>query len=115
MTQATPAPTLLDTLARLSAAEDLFDCLGLDYTPEVLNVSRLHVMKRFGAYLRETDFTGLDAEEVASRCRAALSRAHEDFVISSPLQEKVFKVFETKASERKAAFVSLDSLAIVKS
>ncbi len=112
MTQATP--TLLDTLARLSAAEDLFDCLGLDYAPEVLNVSRLHVMKRFGAYLRETDFTGLDAEEVANRCRAALSRAHEDFVTSSPLQEKVFKVFETKASARQAAFVSLDSLAIVR-
>ena len=114
MTQAPPRSETLEALARLSSAEDIFAFLGLEPAPAVLNVARLHIMKRFGAYLRATDFAGLSEEEVANQCRAALTKAHDDFVESSPLQEKVFKVFETQAARQKARFVGLETLTIAK-
>jgi len=102
----------LDTLSRLSSAEDIFAFLGLVPEAEVLNVSRLHVMKRFGAYLSQTDCTGRTEAEVADLCREALLRAQADFRASSPLQEKVFKVFETQAARQKARFVGLETLTV---
>lgn len=110
----TTPETTLDALARLSSAEDIFAFLGLEPVPEVLQVARLHIMKRFGAYLRETDFTGLPEAEVACLCRDALIRAQEDFIASTPLQEKVFKVFETQAAKQKSRFVGLETIRIAK-
>ena len=96
----------------LSSAEDIFAYLCLAYEADVLNVSRLHIMKRFGAYLRDTDFSGLDQVDVRLRCRETLERAYLDFVESTPLQEKVFKVFRDEEEKLKARFVDLDSLTV---
>jgi len=111
----TPQSPTLDALAKLSSAEDIFAFLGLTPEPGVLNSSRLHIMKRFGAYLQETDFTGLSEAAVAEGCRAALARAQADFIASTPLKEKVFKVFETQAAKQKAKFVGLDTIKIARS
>ena len=108
------SPTLA-ALANLSSAEDIFAFLGIAPIREVLNSSRLHIMKRFGAYLRETDMTGLDEEAILAHARDALLRAQADFVASTPLQEKVFKVFETQAAKQKARFVGLETLKVTKS
>lgn len=105
---------LLDRLSRLSSAEEIFAVLGLGPDVQVLNVSRLHVMKRFGAYLAQTDFASRTEAEVADLCRAALLRAQEDFRASTPLQEKVFKVFETQAGRQKARFVGLETLTVAR-
>ncbi|MFD2175239.1 nitrogenase stabilizing/protective protein NifW [Rhodobacter lacus] len=112
MTTEPQSPTL-EALSRLSSAEDMFAHLGLEPDRHILNVARLHIMKRFGTYLRETDFSGHSEEEVLALTREALSRAHDDFVASTPLAEKVFKVFETQAARQANKFVGLDSLKIV--
>ncbi|PTV94568.1 nitrogenase-stabilizing/protective protein [Rhodobacter aestuarii] len=111
MTTETESPTL-DALMKLSSAEDMFAYLGLEPDRHILNVARLHIMKRFGSYLRSTDFSGQSEDEVLAQTREALARAHDDFVASTPLAEKVFKVFETQAARQANKFVGLDSLKI---
>ncbi|WP_192250835.1 nitrogenase stabilizing/protective protein NifW [Mesorhizobium caraganae] len=106
-----------DILARLrglSAAEEFFAVLGVSYDPKVLNVSRLHIMKRVGQYLAEEDFSGLPDQVIAARVRATLERAYEDFAISSPLTHRVFKVLKDHDPNKPAtaghAFVPFDSV-----
>ncbi|MEI8703081.1 MAG: nitrogenase stabilizing/protective protein NifW [Mesorhizobium sp.] len=106
-----------DVLARLkglSAAEEFFAVLGVSYDPKVLNVSRLHIMKRVGQYLAEEDFSGLPDQVIAARVRAMLERAYEDFAVSSPLTHRVFKVLKDHDPDRSctpgSTFVPFDSV-----
>lgn len=103
---------VLDHIEKLSSAEDIFTYLLLPYDQEVVNVSRLHIMKRFGAYLRDMDVTGLDHEAVFLNARQTLKRAYGDFIDSTPLREKVFKVFTDEEEKLKAKFVGLDTLKV---
>src|ERR1035438_370710 len=45
--------TVLEQLTKLSSAEDYFRFLGVSYDPAVLNVARLHILRRMGDNLRE--------------------------------------------------------------
>ncbi|MES0212028.1 nitrogenase stabilizing/protective protein NifW [Mesorhizobium sp. M0028] len=105
---------ILARLKRLSAAEEFFAVLGVSYDPKVLNVSRLHIMKRVGQYLAEEDFSGLPDQVIAARVRATLERAYEDFAVSSPLTHRVFKVLKDHDPNKPATpgrtFVPLDSV-----
>jgi len=112
MPQDFEATGVLDHLARLSSAEEIFTYLLLPYRQDVVNVARLHILKRFGAYLRGTDFEGHDQQELFLDCRKALKRAHDDFVASTPLQEKVFKVLRDGDTRQRARFVGLDQLTL---
>ncbi len=99
---------LTRSLAQLSSAEEFLDFFGVAYEQPVVNVSRLHILKRFYQYLRHE--TGLiDREEAMqrNRYRELLTRAYQDFVDSTPAQEKVFKVFQDTAGQQ---HVSVDSL-----
>ena len=103
---------LLDRLRSLSAAEEFFDVLKVPYDPEVLRVARLHILRRMGQYLSEQPLsatTGDTAEEEA--CRDTLARAYNDFVASSPLQERVFKVLKDAVAPANVGFVSLSDIA----
>ncbi len=94
-----------DILARLkglSAAEEFFAVLGVSYDPKVLNVSRLHIMKRMGQYLAEVDFSDLSDRVIAARVRITLERAYEDFATSSPLTHRVFKVLRDHDPDKPA-------------
>ena len=107
----TPAPAPSDDLdrqlARLSAAEEFFDFFGVPFEQPVLNVNRLHILKRFSQYLRRSGSgEGLDVQGRRRHCRGLLVRAYEDFVHSTAAQEKVFKVFESAA----ARTVSLETM-----
>ena len=103
---------VLEHIDNLSSAEDIFTYLLLPHDQEVLNVSRLHIMKRFGAYLKETDFAGLDQEGIFLKCRSVLKQAYCDFIDSTPLKEKVFKVFRDEEEKLKARFVGVDTLTL---
>jgi nitrogenase-stabilizing/protective protein len=99
---------LLQQLGRLSAAEEFFALLGVDYDQTVINVNRLHILKRFNQYMRTTaSVTGLDDTALRDTCRELLTRAYQDFVRSTPKQEKVFKVFQDADGQQQ---VSLDKL-----
>lgn len=101
---------VLDHIGRLSSADEIFRYLLLPFEQEVLNVSRLHIMKRFGSYLKEVDLSGKDEEAIFLECRLVLKRAYNDFTTSTPIDEKVFKVHQEEDEKRKARFVGLDAL-----
>ncbi|WP_112829764.1 nitrogenase stabilizing/protective protein NifW [Rhizobium cremeum] len=104
---------ILERLRGLSSAEDFFHALGILYDERVLNVARLHILKRMGQYLAEEDFEGLPDRVIAARARSTLERAYSDFEATSPLSQRLFKVLKDhdpdKPAERRGAFVSLDA------
>lgn len=93
---------LAEELDRLESAEAFFEYFGLAYDPHTLNVSRLHILKRFNQYLSQAG--GIDASDPAlarGRCRVLLARAYEDFVASSGIEQKVFRVFQRARGEHR--------------
>lgn len=85
---------ILAQLNKASSAEDFFTLLGIDYDARVVNVARLHILRRMGQYLASEDFSGLPDVAVAERCKSVLERAYADFVASSPIDQRVFKVLK---------------------
>jgi nitrogenase-stabilizing/protective protein len=111
----TPAPaqaSILDQLNRLSSAEEFFSLLGVDYDPKVVSVVRLHILRRMGQYLKGEDFGGLSDAVVAERCKAVLQQAYQDFLASTPMQERVFKILQDAVASPKKQinFVQLNTL-----
>jgi nitrogenase-stabilizing/protective protein len=99
---------LLQQLGGLSAAEEFFALLGVDYDQAVVNVNRLHILKRFNQYMRTTaSVAELDDSALRTTCKELLTRAYQDFVRSTPQQEKVFKVFQDAEGQQQ---VSLDKM-----
>jgi nitrogenase-stabilizing/protective protein len=72
---------ILAQLNKASSAEDFFALLGVDYDPKHVNVVRLHILRRMGQYLVSEDFAGM-------------AQAYADFIASSPLDQRVFKVLK---------------------
>lgn len=90
-----PTETLQTDLARLSSAEDFFDYFALPYDRAILNVSRLHILKRFNQYLAKAGgLEKLSGREAYGRCREFLAQAYRDFLSSSGIEEKIFRVFQ---------------------
>lgn len=104
--------TLMQQIAELSSAEDFFLFFHLPFEPAVVQICRLHIMKRMGQYLREADLSGLTDRDAFLAIRLTLKRAYADFVDSTPLREKVFKVFADKERELAGNFVSLGSIGL---
>jgi len=86
---------LTQRLMQLSTAEEFLQFFAIPFDEAVVNVSRLHILKRFYQYLhREGGLDALDAVALHARYRTLLAAAYDDFVHSTPAQEKVFKVFQ---------------------
>jgi nitrogenase-stabilizing/protective protein len=86
--------TLQTELAALSSAEDFFDYFAVPYDRAILDVSRLHILKRFNQYLaRAGGLEQLDEAGAYRRCREFLAQAYRDFLGSSGLEQKLFRVF----------------------
>jgi len=106
-------PNVLEQLKKTSTAEDFFSLLAVDYDPKLLNVARLHILRRMGQYLVSEDFTGVSNADVAVRCKAVLQQAYQDFVESSPIDQRVFKVLKDAVAPPKPVqkpFVPLTTL-----
>ena len=98
--------TVLEQLTKLSSAEDFFGFLGVPYDPAVLNVARLHILRRMGDNLRAG---GMEPDETKARAyfRAHLERAYQDFVTSTPIKERVFKVHRDAVQPKVTPLVHL--------
>jgi nitrogenase-stabilizing/protective protein len=103
--------TVFDQLSNLSAAEEFFDLLEVPYDPAVLNVARLHILRRMGEYLRKNALVGADEETARALYRAHLERAYSDFVDSSPLEQRVFKVLKDAVTPPPTPLVQISSIA----
>jgi nitrogenase-stabilizing/protective protein len=104
---------VLDDLQRLSAAEEIFRYLDVPFDVSVVNVARLHILRRMGEYLASEPLAGLGESEIRERCRSHLQAAYDDFVARSPIDARVFKVHKdaVKPQGTKAApFVPLGAL-----
>ena len=88
------ADEILVQLNKASAAEEFFALPGVDYDPKIVNVARLHILRRMGQYLAGEDFSGATDDTVAERCKTVLERAYADFVASTPIDQRVFKVLK---------------------
>lgn len=84
-------------MSKLSAAEEFLDFFGIEYSQAVVNVKRLHILKRFHQYLARHSFTGMTEAERKEAYRGLLAQAYRDFVTSDAVTEKVFKVFRDAA------------------
>lgn len=106
------AAGVLERLNKASSAEDFFALLGVDYDAKVVNVARLHILRRMAQYLAGEDFTAIPDAVVAERCKAVLERAYSDFVVSSPIDQRVFKVHQdaVAAKPKPANLVRLGTL-----
>jgi nitrogenase-stabilizing/protective protein len=98
--------TVLEQLSRLSSAEEFFQFLDVPYEPAVLHVSRLHILRRMGDYLRNSS-TETDGETLRASLRMHLAQAYEDFVSSTPLNERVFKVLKDAVRPKTRRLVAL--------
>ncbi|MDD2876964.1 MAG: nitrogenase stabilizing/protective protein NifW [Acidiphilium sp.] len=112
--------SVIDELRRLSAAEDFFLFLDVPFETSVVQVARLHILRRMGQYLRQSEaddaFKGLEDPEIRGVCRAHLEQAYQDFVESSPIQERLFKVHKDAVAptpQPPKPFVALASIAML--
>jgi nitrogenase-stabilizing/protective protein len=98
----------LRQLKALSSAEDFMQYFGVPFDQKVVNVSRLHILKRFFQYIRQENLlVQTDELKLYTLYREQLVKAYADFVTSTPAQEKVFKVFQDTEGKQ---HVTLDSL-----
>ena len=98
--------TVHEQLSKLSSAEEFFRFLEVPYDPSVLNVARLHILRRMGDNLRKSSEKTDDAN-AREYFRAHLERAYEDFVSSSPINERVFKVHKDAVRPHASPLVHL--------
>lgn len=82
-------------LKELFDAEDFFEFFQVPFHPQILSVSRMHILKRFRSYLEEAGYLEADSrnKEVWKTQRAYLFRAYGDFVRPTPLRQKFFPEF----------------------
>ena len=103
MTENLQVMSVLDELGQLSAAEEFFVFLDIPYDACIVQVARLHILRRMGQYLKGSQidgaFEGLGDPDIRALCRMHLEQAYQDFVKSSPIQERLFKVHK-EAVER---------------
>jgi nitrogenase-stabilizing/protective protein len=113
MTSSSPEkPGILDQLDKASSAEDFFALLGVEYDVKVVTVARLHILRRMAQYLATEDFDGVPEDVVIERCKTTLERAYADFVASTPIDQRVFKVLKDAVQPQKkpANLVTLTTL-----
>lgn len=92
---------LIDDMKRLESAEDFLDYFAIPYDVAVVNISRLHILKRFYQYLaKQGGIDGLPPASAFSTCRELLAKSYMDFLNSSGIEQKVFKVFQTAAGQQ---------------
>jgi nitrogenase-stabilizing/protective protein len=93
---------LAKDLEKLESAEAFMEYFDLAYEPHTLNVSRLHILKRFNQYLaRAGGIESFEPELARERCRELLAAAYRDFVVSSGVEQKVFRVFQRARGEQR--------------
>ena len=109
MTVAETTPKTLARFQTLTNAEDYLQFFDIEYDRDFVNINRLHILKQFALLISEVDrvFPDVTETEKLEKYSLALEEAYQVFLTSSPLETKLFKVFQTKPKN----FISLDDLA----
>lgn len=88
----------LSQFNQLSNADEYFEFFQLPYDPQIVNVNRLHILKKFSEYIQQIDASSpvLSEEDKLSQYSEALHQAYEVFLSSTGVEQKLFKVFKKK-------------------
>ena len=88
----------MDEFNKLVDAEEFFQFFNMSYDLEIVNVNRLHILKKFSQYMKEIDDQSpdLSQEERLNQYSLALQKAYQVFIESTPHEQKLFKVFNDK-------------------
>ncbi|MDB9539200.1 nitrogenase-stabilizing/protective protein NifW [Anabaenopsis tanganyikae CS-531] len=88
----------MNEFKKLVDAEEFFNFFNLPYDQEIVNVNRLHILKKFSQYMAEVDdhAPDLSTEERLDQYSLALQKAYDVFLESTPHEQKLFKVFNEK-------------------
>jgi nitrogenase-stabilizing/protective protein len=88
----------IEEFKQLVDAEEFLNFFNLPYDQEVVNVNRLHILKKFSQYIREIDDNSADisSEERLNKYAEAMQKAYQVFLESTPQEQKLFKVFNDK-------------------
>ncbi|MCF4965731.1 nitrogenase-stabilizing/protective protein NifW [Nostoc sp. CMAA1605] len=87
----------IEEFKKLTDAEEYFKFFELEYDPKLVNVNRLHILKKFSQFISEIDSNSeLSNEEKLNQYSLALQQAYQTFLESSPQEQKLFKVFKDK-------------------
>ena len=108
MTMTETTPKTLSAFKNLTDAEDYLQFFDIEYDRDFVNVNRLHILKQFSLLINEVDaaFPDVSETEKLEKYQLALEEAYQVFLTSSPLETKLFKVFQSKPKN----FVSLEEL-----
>jgi nitrogenase-stabilizing/protective protein len=108
MTVTNMTPKTLAAFQNLEDAEDYLQFFDIEYDRHFVNINRLHILKQFSLLIKQVDqaFPEVSEAEKLEKYSLALEEAYQVFLTSSPLETKLFKVFQTKPKN----FVSLDDL-----
>ncbi len=101
--------SFLDKLGKLSTAEEFFLTLDVPFEQSVVNVSRLHILKRFHDLLDTGALKGMDDAAQKANCHVALARAYGEFAEGGGA--KTFKVF----NQGKMGFVPMSAITSTRS
>lgn len=88
----------IHTLAQfnqLKDAEEYFRFFGLSYDPQVVNVNRLHILRKFSQLVESID-KNQEEGPLLDTYRQALQMAYNLFLTSNSVEQKLFKVFQDK-------------------
>ncbi|MCC5654264.1 nitrogenase-stabilizing/protective protein NifW [Nostoc sp. XA013] len=88
----------IDEFKKLVDAEEFFQFFNMPYDLEVVNVHRLHILKKFSQHMQEIDNNSpdLSQEEKLNQYSLALQKAYQLFTESTAYEQKLFKVFNDK-------------------
>jgi nitrogenase-stabilizing/protective protein len=90
----TAVKTPLKVFHELVDAEDYFIFLKVPYDAKIVQINRLHILKKFSNLIRDIDMEAATTEsEILDHYRQALLQAYQVFQHSSSLEQKLFKVF----------------------
>lgn len=96
--------SVIEDMKRLESVEDFLAYFAIDYDVRVVQVSRLHILKRFHQYLAQQErIEDLAPASAYAVCRSLLERAYADFTASSGVEQKVFKVFHAARGEHRVS------------
>ncbi|MEO1132963.1 MAG: nitrogenase-stabilizing/protective protein NifW [Cyanobacteria bacterium J06639_1] len=90
----TPSKSLAQ-FSLLVDAEEYFEFFGLPYDPQIVNVNRLHILRKFSQLAKAID-GGESEAKLLDGYRQALQAAYAVFVESSGVEQKLFKVFKDR-------------------
>jgi nitrogenase-stabilizing/protective protein len=89
----------LDDFKQLVDAEEYFQFFDLPYDLDVVNVHRLHILRKFSNAIKAIDQAETaprSEQETLNLYRSALQDAYTIFLSSNGIEQRLFKVFQQK-------------------